>query len=490
MNSEKTDFNNPHLKPCLPNAKPRPNWASFYYEVLMRRLNKLIFLNALALIFCLSLTQPSFSQTSTSAQEALTNSTKLENTPAENEPELEPELELENLVPALHAVMDKADIDQKATGAVVLIARDGKIIYRRAIGYIDPVKKSPMLENAIFRLASVSKVYTSMAAAVLLEQGKLDLADPLTKYLPEFNPKLESGKTPVLRVNHLLSHTAGLNYTFFEPQGGPYHQAKVSDGLDISGISLEENLKRIASAPLLFEPGTGWHYSLATDVLGAVVAKANNSTLPEAIDTLVCQPLDMHDTGFKVNAKNRLVVPYYLDGKELRPMPKDLHLPIPGGSSIHFSPGRALAENEYHSGGAGMVGTAPDLLKLLEAMRDGIQPGYDIHDTQGNHATQTTQSNPLLKAQTMLAMNGDQTLQFPPEPGRGFSLGWGIITDPKAAKTPLSLGTIYWSGVYGHNWYIDPLQRTSIVILTNTAFDDSLNKEIINTLYQHLPRLF
>ena len=431
----------------------------------MLRLNKFITLTALAFILSLSLSLPhqGFSQNSTQEISLQTNSTPANEVPAQEATKLE----LENLVPALHAIMDKAEIDQKDTGAVVLISRDGKLIYHRAIGYINPDKKSSMLENAIFRLASVTKLYTSMAAAALLDQGKLGLDDPVSKYLPEFAPKLESGKIPEITIRQLLSHTAGLNYTFFEAENGPYHQAKVSDGLDISGLSLEENLARIASAPLLFEPGTKWHYSLATDVLGAVVAKANNSTLPEAIEALVTKPLDMEDTGFKVSTPNRLVVPYYLDGDNLRPMPDDLKLPVPGGSAIHFSPGRALLENEYPSGGAGMVGTAPDLLKLLEFIRlDG---------------------NPNLKLETMQTMQENQIGKFSPEAGHGFALGWGIITDPAAKKTPLSTGTMYWSGVYGHNWYIDPVQRMSIVIMTNTAMDKTLNDEIISTLYQHMP---
>ena len=431
----------------------------------MRRLNKFISLTALAFILSFSLSLPcvAFSQNSTQEINVQTNSTPAKEVSAEKIVKLN----LENLVPALHAIMDKAEIDQKDTGAVVLISRDGELIYHRSIGYINPAKKSPMLENAIFRLASVSKLYTSMAAAALLDQGKLGLDDPVSKYLPTFTPKLESGKIAPITVRQLMSHTAGLNYTFFEPENGPYHQAKVSDGLDISKLSLEENLQRIASAPLLFEPGTNWHYSLATDVLGAVVAKANNTSLPEAVEALVANPLDMEDTGFKVTAPNRLVVPYYLDGNNLRPIPADLKLPVPGGSSIHFSPDRALLENEYSSGGAGMVGTAPDLLKLLEFIR--------------------LEGNPTLKQETMQAMKENQIGKFSPEAGHGFGLGWGIITDPAAKKTPLSAGTIYWSGVYGHNWYIDPVQKLSIVIMTNTAMDESLNDEIINTLYQHLP---
>lgn len=209
----------------------------------------------------------------------------------------------------LDAVIDRAVNGEKIVGATIIVARDGKIVYRRTAGYNDREAKKLLRESDVFRLASLSKLIVSTAALRLVDEGKLNLDDSITKYLPEFRPKLEGGREPVITVRHLLTHTAGLTYTAFEKPDGAYHRLNVSGGIDGIDVSLEENLRRIAAAPLLYEPGTGWGYSVAIDVLGAVVAKAGGSTLEEVVRRTVTAPLKMKDTAFTAKNPSRLVVP-------------------------------------------------------------------------------------------------------------------------------------------------------------------------------------
>lgn len=357
------------------------------------------------------------------------------------------------LATRLDAVIDKAIADKQLVGTVVLVARDGKVVYHRAAGFADREAKQPMREDTIFRLASMTKAIVSVAALALIDQGKLGLEDPVTKYLPAFRPKLANGKQPVITVKHLLMHTSGLTYTFSEKPGGPYHKAKVSDGLAEPGLGMDENLRRLASVPLLFEPGTKWEYGLSVDVLGAVVAKAGGATLPEVVRATVTGPLGMADTAFDVRAKDRLATPYAFappPASEPARMTELYDLGFGDGTIVRFAPARIFDPKSFPSGGAGMAGTAADYLKFLEAIRTG--------------------GAPILKPETVQAMT---TNQLPASvnlgPGFGFGLGVGVAFDPVAAKSKLGAGSWSWAGIYGTQFWVDPVARLSVVVMTNTA---------------------
>ena len=168
----------------------------------------------------------------------------------------------------VNAAIDR-NLERKMTsGVVVQVCHDGKLVYSRAAGLADIEAGKTMQENTMFRLASISKALTSLAVAALIEQGKLGFDDPVTKWLPYFTPALADGSVPVITIRQLLCHMSGLDYRWSQTEDGPYARAGVSDGLDITGLSLEENLRRLASAPLRFAPGSDWLYSLAPDVLG------------------------------------------------------------------------------------------------------------------------------------------------------------------------------------------------------------------------------
>lgn len=211
-------------------------------------------------------------------------------------------------------VIQQALETHRLVGSVVLVAHHGALIYQQAAGWADREHAQPMALDTIFRLASVSKPIVSTAALVLVAQGKFGLDDDISRWLPEFQPRLPDGSATSITVRQLLSHTAGLGYRFFEADAnGPYAQAGISDGMDASGITLDENLRRLASVPLLYVPGTALGYSLATDVLGALIARVQGSSLDKAVRELVTGPLGMVDTGFVVDDPLRVATAYVND---------------------------------------------------------------------------------------------------------------------------------------------------------------------------------
>jgi len=353
----------------------------------------------------------------------------------------------------LDAVIDEAIKNEKIVGATMIVARDGKIVYRRTAGFNDREAKKSLRESDVFRLASLTKLIVSTAALRLVDEGKLNLDDPVTKYLPDFRPKLADGREPIITVRHLLTHTAGLTYTGFEKPDGAYHRLNVSGGIDGVDVSLEENVRRIAAAPLLYEPGTSWSYSVAIDVLGAVLAKAGGASLPEVVRRTVTAPLKMKDTAFVAKNPARLVIPY----GDATPRPVRMTEPfvLPwGAAEIIYSPRKAVEANAFPSGGAGMVGTINDYYRLLEALRTG---GASV-----------------LKPATarLIAVNqiGDFPVNANPNPEAwGWSLGLSILKDPVAAKTPQSVGTWAWIGAYGHSYFVDPKEKLTVICLTDTA---------------------
>ncbi|WP_347253814.1 serine hydrolase domain-containing protein [Leminorella grimontii] len=350
------------------------------------------------------------------------------------------------------AVSPESGERQAIVGTVVCVAQDGKPIYQRAAGFADRENAKPMALDTLFRLSSVTKPFVTAATGVLLERGKLSLEDDVTRWLPAFRPTLPNGVRPAITIEHLLSHSAGLNYVFAEEPEGPYHRLGVSDGMNISGLTLAENLHRIASAPLLYPPGTSVAYSVATDVLGAVVAAVCDSSLGEAIASLVCRPLGLRDAAFSVADPARLAVPYVNTEFAPRPMADDetmTNADVGAAGGIHFSPQRVFKLDEFQSGGTGMVGSADDVERLLQVFR--------------------MKGAPLFGAQTFDNLARDRCKKQEFGPGYGFASSWQVLKDPAAVNSPQSCGTISWGGVYGHSWFIDFERSLSVVVLTNTA---------------------
>ncbi|HEY5009408.1 MAG TPA: serine hydrolase domain-containing protein, partial [Caulobacteraceae bacterium] len=350
---------------------------------------------------------------------------------------------------AVDAIVDAATTNKQIVGARVMVAQGGRVVYDRAAGLADREANTPVKLDTIFRWASLTKPVVTAAAMALVETGAISLDDPVTRFLPDFRPKLPTGETPVITVRQLMTHTAGLMYRFFEPGAGPYTEANVSDGMDQPGVSMEENLKRIASVPLSYPPGAAWVYSVGMDVLGAFIAAGAQKPLPDLVRDLITGPLGMADTGFVVTARDRLATAYG-DGAAGPVRMGETHSVAFGPGAIAFAPDRMFDPGSFPSAGAGMSGTAPDFMRFLEAMRTG--------------------GAPVLKKSTveLMATNaiGDIPIMLP---GRGFGLGWAVLKDPAVAATPQTPGSWTWGGVYGNAWFVDPAEELSVVIITNTA---------------------
>ncbi|OWV67842.1 serine hydrolase [Rhizobium sp. R339] len=358
---------------------------------------------------------------------------------------------------AVDAAITNALDEKRLVGAVVVVARDGEIVHRRAAGLADREKGLAMREDTIFRLASITKPIVTIAAMRLVEEGRIGLDDAVTRWLPDFRPRLADGSDATIRIRHLLTHTSGLGYSFSEEDGGPYISAGVSDGLDQPGLPLAENLRRIASVPLRFAPGSDWQYSLAMDVLGGVIEAETGRPLGESVAELVTGPLGLTDTAFSVRDRSRLAAAYMNASPEPALMGENAVVMSLMGP-IRFAPNRIFDPASYHSGGAGMAGTAADVLTILETIRKG--------------------GAPLLSSETVRMMMTDQAggHRQRHEPGSGFGFGWSVLTDPAEAGVPFPVGTLKWGGVYGHSWFIDPVDGLTVVALTNTTLEGMWGK--------------
>ncbi len=342
----------------------------------------------------------------------------------------------------LNTVIDAA-LGSRIIGCVVRVNQNGQTVFCRAAGYADREKGMAMAVDSIFRLASVTKPIVSTAALRMMELGRLQLDDPVTRFLPWFTPMAPDGSVPAISLRHLLTHTSGITYDV---------PATVAGGLSGPNIALEENLRRLAQVPLAFMPGSRWAYGMGIDVIGGVLAAIHGSTLEDAVATHVTGPLGMKDTHFHVTDRARLTVPY-ADGTP--PMPMGENEPVPGrsGGVTVFSPDRIHDPNAPQSGGAGMAGTAGDVMKLLEEFSG---------------------AGKLLRPETVAMALSNQigaVPRDPADPGKRFSLIGARLEDPHLATSPCPVGTADWGGAYGHNWLIDPTNRISIVTCTNTAFE-------------------
>ncbi|MDF7627787.1 serine hydrolase [Erwiniaceae bacterium L1_55_4] len=373
----------------------------------------------------------------------------------------------------LKQVMQTALDEQRLVGMEVMVKRDGETLFHQAAGYADRESQRLMSVGERFRLASVSKPIVSTAAMMLVAAGRLSLDSDITRWLPTFKPLQPDGSRALITLRQLLSHSAGLSYRFLEATpDGPYARAGVSDGMDATPLSLQENLQRLSTVPLLFTPGTAWCYSLAIDVVGAIIEQVQQQPLPEAIRSLVTGPLGMKQTGFSLSADQAVATAYVSDTPRPHVLSEgEVVAPFEGTVGIPYSPARVYDPQAFPSGGAGMVGTVSDLMTLLEMLRSG--------------------GGTLLSPEWIAEMAQDQVSEhvLPDMPGVGFGLGFSILRDPLRADSPESIGTWRWGGAYGHAWFVDPQQALSVVAFTNTLYEGMSGQfvnDLRNAVYQAL----
>lgn len=352
---------------------------------------------------------------------------------------------MSKLAANLDAVIDRALAEQRIVGTYVLVAIDGDIAYARTAGFRDREAGTPMAPRTIFRLASVTKPYVAVAALAAAEAGVLDLDAPVTRYLPDFRPKLPDGSAPVITPRQLMTHTSGLTYNL---SGAT---RPVSNGLDNVFLPMAEALAGYATVPLAFAPGTKWEYSVGIDVLGGVLEAAEGKTLPEIVRARVTGPLGLQDTGFRVVDATRLATPY-ADGRPAKRMGEIETVIGADGSATTFAPGRIFDPVAFPSGGAGMAGTVEDFLVFIEALRKGGAPVLG------------PKWAPLVRENAIGALEAR-------DPGRHFSHVCSMYEDPAKAGSPLSPGSWGWGGVYGHQWRVDHERRMVVLSFSNTAVE-------------------
>jgi CubicO group peptidase (beta-lactamase class C family) len=341
---------------------------------------------------------------------------------------------------------------QRLPGAVVLIARHGKLALFESLGALDPATNTPMARDAIFRIYSMTKPIVSVAAMMLMEQGQLLLNDPVDKYLPEYAGQkvasLVDGSVQlqVVRqmatIQDLLRHTAGMTYEFMgsAPVQRQYAQARIGS----RERSNAEFSHQLAALPLMFEPGTVWEYGRATDVLGRLIEVVSGQTLGAFLQEQIFKPLGMHETWFSVPPEHhaRIAEPFARDPE--------------GGVQMRVIDVRENAALE--SGGGGLASTAMDYARFLQFMLnqgelDGVR---------------------LLGSRTVNFMTADHLGDIPVNsgssrallpPGHGFGLGFAVRRQLGVATVPGSIGTYFWGGMAGTTFFVDPAEDLFAILM-------------------------
>ncbi|MDR3471131.1 MAG: serine hydrolase [Devosia sp.] len=342
-----------------------------------------------------------------------------------------------------------ATLEQQAiVGSIIIVAVSGEVAYRKAAGLLDREAGTPMREDAIFRLASFTKPLVAATVLAMIEKGLIALDAPVTAYLPYFTSRLADGSQPVITIEHLLTHTGGI-----VGDGPALTAAGAGSGLADTDLSLDENLRRLANVELVHAPGAGWVYGKGLDLLGGVIAAIDGSTLGDGVTRYVTGPLGLKDTGFVVRDRERLAV-VYGDNRDGAPFRMTGTHTVPlrtGAGSLVFSIERSFSPKAFQSGGSGGVGTAPEFFTFLETLRRGGEP--------------------ILSRDSVARGIQNRIGKIKREPGSGFGHFGAVVFDPAAAGTPQPAGTFEWGGVYGHRWFVDPVNELTAVIMTNTAIE-------------------
>ncbi len=379
---------------------------------------------------------------------------------------------LQRLTDAFQGYVDQG----RLPGAVVLIARDDKVAYFRTFGWQDRGRHIAMRPDSIFRIYSMTKPIVSVAAMSLAEEGKLDLAAPVSQYLPEFkdvqvgverrDPKtgdtalvMEPQKRP-MTVQDLLRHTAGFVYGAFG--NGVVHQAYRAAIANVSDFDQPEAeiIGKLARLPLAHQPGEVWEYGMATDVLGRVVEVASGMTLDRLVEEGVTRPLGMTSTGFWVREEDL--------GRVAQPQADSATGKPPAVPDMSKKP-------RWLSGGGGMVSTAGDYLKFCEML---LNCGEWQEARVLAPATVTLMTSDALPPGIAYSPGALATLapEFLPTPAAGQSFGLGFAIRTAAGRNPLpaGVGTYFWAGYLGTIFWVDPAEKLIAIMMVQVPFTNAL----------------
>ncbi|WP_269716416.1 serine hydrolase domain-containing protein [Caulobacter sp. NIBR2454] len=372
------------------------------------------------------------------------------------------------------AVLDGLVADGEIAGAATLVWRDDEVIQSAATGWRDREAGVPLSRDSLFRIASLTKPITSVAALMLLEEERFRLDDPITTVAPEFANQrvLRMSGGPLddtvpadraITFEDLLTHRSGITYGSFHP--GPLAQVYSNAlGGDIDSVVAPDAwIAGLASLPLVDQPGAGFHYGHSTDLLGLLIARMEGSPLGEVLERRIFRPLGMKDTGFTVPPakRDRRAGMYGFDDEG-----RLLKLAVaPGGATVAERP----EDMTYVSGGAGLWSTLDDYLAFARLfLGDGAIDGVR-----------------LLKPETLRLMTANRltdeqranatTLGMPVfAAGNGFGLGVAVVTDPETALATHckgGVGTVGWPGAYGGWWQADPTDGSVMILLQHNMVE-------------------
>jgi CubicO group peptidase (beta-lactamase class C family) len=348
----------------------------------------------------------------------------------------------------------RADVERRLIpGAVMLVARGGAVGYAEAVGWRDREQASPMSLDAIFRIASMTKPVTSVAALMLAEQGRLQVAAPVADYLPELRDRTVGVERVrarrIMTVQDLLRHTSGLTYAAFGDT--PVQMLWREAQLMREDQTNAELVAKLAALPLLFEPGTTWEYSMSTDVLGRIVEVVSGQSLAKFFGERITGPLGMVDTAFEAT-----------DGRTHR-----LAEPQADAATGARPPMRNVASPQrWASGGGGLVSTAADYLKFCQMLLGGGElDGVRLLSPKTiRHMTANHLPPDCVYGATARGRFG--ALAPVPEMGHGFGLGFAVRTAPGMSPVPGSVGDYFWGGVTGTYFWIDPAEDLIAIFLS------------------------
>jgi len=364
----------------------------------------------------------------------------------------------------------KQEIDKgNMAGMVVLVARKGHLVYSTALGFQDKQAGKPMAKDTIFRIYSMTKPLVSVAAMMLVEDGKIELTDPVSKVLPAMKglqvsvPKADAVFAKMtytlvpadreMTVQDLLRHTSGLAYGEIT-QNAPVKEAYAKAGIYKTGIDYDardlppsEEVERISKAPLAHQPGTVWEYSFASDMLGRVVEAASGKRLAEFLELRLFKPLAMNDSGF------------WVPGDKLGRLAEPLSVDALSGKPNKLIDVAVVPEND--SGGAGGVSTPGDYLRFAQMLLNGGQLDGARVLSRSTVALMTSDSlgtrieAPVTPGELLLGT-----------PGYTFGLGFAIRQGPGVAAVPGSAGEFMWAGYAGTYFWVDPKEQIVGVYMT------------------------
>ena len=354
--------------------------------------------------------------------------------------------------------------DGRLTGWLLAIAKGGKVVYLANCGMRDREASAPVDTDTVWRLASMTKPITSVAAMMLYEEGAFELKDPISKWIPCFDkmhvyrsgssnkPDVRPATEP-MRVWHLLTHTSGLTYGFqyAHPVDAMYRSAGFEWGSP-AGVDLAGCCELWAAQPLLFEPGSEWNYGVSTDALGRLIEVVSGQSLASFFRERIFEPLGMVDTGFDAAATvDRLAAPYVVN---------------PAGSDsppVRLPADPLVSQPEMLSGGGGLVGTAADYLRFSEMLRRGGE--LDGTRLLSSRTVSYMTSNHL-PGGVDLEEFGRPLFSETTFDGVGFGLGVSVVTDPQAGKVLTSVGEYGWGGAFSTSWWVAPREDLSVLFFT------------------------